>query len=444
MDQIKKIFEYCLKEDIKGLCELIAQDVDLNVVNDEGLDPLTFSIINKKEKIAELLISCGVNTNFSSSSKTTPLIQSSIVGSLHTAKLLLYSDADINAVDNSGKNALMYAIMNNNFQMGQCLLENNIDCNRADNYGFTPLNYAVIFGDELIVKMLIERKVNLEFKNKEQTALHMAIESGNINIAKMLLAAGAVMPPGLVMPLDIQKDVEMPVKLKPADKKKININTIDDLSISSEMEILEKSLAEEVDYVNSSRGDDSGDKSFEVMDFADNLDMIKLSKKKFENGSNILMQLAIRGSFNLVERFAKYIDVNAKDFNGYTALTYASIHGHVDIVQFLLKCGAKVEDRKSNAISPLAWSVMNGHVEIAQKLIEAGANHKFRVKGTPILILAVISKSVKMVEAILDAANEPIAGFDHKGITAIEYAKHKKLTAIVELLAKNKHKIRAH
>jgi len=69
------------------------------------------------------------------------------------------------------------------------------------------------------------------------------------------------------------------------------------------------------------------------------------------------------------------VDVNAKNNNNITALSYASFKGHTDIVLVLLVMGADVNIKKrSDGDTALIRASRNGHKDIVIMLLDSGAN----------------------------------------------------------------------
>lgn len=64
--------------------------------------------------------------------------------------------------------------------------------NKADADGLTPLMNAALSGDLSLVKLVLKKKPDLEFKNTEgDTALAVALTNDQIEISKELIRAGA-------------------------------------------------------------------------------------------------------------------------------------------------------------------------------------------------------------------------------------------------------------
>lgn len=79
------------------------------------------------------------------------------------------------------------------------------------------------------------------------------------------------------------------------------------------------------------------------------------------------------------------LNIDLKDENGCTALMYAAMHGHADIVRMLIDRGADIHTRNKprlllidrtlpSTCTALDFSAINGHADIAQMLIDKGAD----------------------------------------------------------------------
>ncbi len=78
---------------------------------------------------------------------------------------------------------------------------------------------------------------------------------------------------------------------------------------------------------------------------------------------------------------AKGADVDAKDFQAETPLSYAVWEAHEDIVELLIGKGADVNQKSTNGERILDDAVRRGRKGIAEKLLRAGAkcgtNHSY-------------------------------------------------------------------
>jgi ankyrin repeat protein len=67
----------------------------------------------------------------------------------------------------------------------------------------------------------------------------------------------------------------------------------------------------------------------------------------------------------------KGAEVDAEDWEGFTALTKAAMDGHLEIVQVLLQAGADPDAKDQNGRTSLMWGASCGNVEAARYLLYA-------------------------------------------------------------------------
>ena len=104
----------------------------------------------------------------------------------------------------------------------------------------------------------------------------------------------------------------------------------------------------------------------------------------FEDKSAALQKILFIGSSNGdVDRVhellsslssSEYIDVDAKDESGSTALIYSSCFGNEAIVQELLRNNASVDEQDKHEWTALMWAINNHHLSIVKLLVEYGAS----------------------------------------------------------------------
>ena len=120
----------------------------------------------------------------------------------------------------------------------------------------------------------------------------------------------------------------------------------------------------------------------------------------------------------LLGRGAAIDRLHRKD--GFTPLMRVSYHGHSEIVELLLSCGADPNQTATDGASPLFWATVRGHFAIVEQLLQSGADvnairHSGDPKGnkydgpTP-LNIAIANDDIKIAERLIQAG----ASLDHR------------------------------
>ena len=155
---------------------------------------------------------------------------------------------------------------------------------------------------------------------------------------------------------------------------------------------------------------------------------------KYIKDISIFIDSANTGDFDQVKKYIeKGIPVDSLvDFD--TALTVASENGHLEIVQYLIDNGAKVNGtRPYRGIGDTALSIasQNGHFEIVKVLIKAGAkvNLDDRLGGTA-LMGASENGHVKIVKLLIDNGAD-INAKTYKYSTALIMSKNYKVSKLL-------------
>ena len=143
-----------------------------------------------------------------------------------------------------------------------------------------------------------------------------------------------------------------------------------------------------------------------------------------------------RGDIEHVKELVRSgVDVNEKDTkHGATPLHMAAFAGHIHIVTYLLKQGAKVNATDLHGQSVIASAVFNGRYEISKALLQEGADPNICDEcKMNALHNAAFQGHKKLVELLLEAGCDATAK-DLKGLTPAELAKAKGHEDIAQLL----------
>ena len=110
-------------------------------------------------------------------------------------QLLLSKGHDINNLEGSSYSgtALHVAVISENYQLILIFLKNPaLNLNKLDNYGDTALHIAIEWGDLEVVKLLHAAGADLEIVDRRgKTALLLALQNGHMGIMEFLVRNGA-------------------------------------------------------------------------------------------------------------------------------------------------------------------------------------------------------------------------------------------------------------
>lgn len=213
---------------------LINAGIDLNEPNDYGKYPLILSIKEGYPDLAKKLIDSGAKVRISDNRDITPLILSIQNEYLDLAEKLIDSGAKVRITDNRDHTPLMWASKKGYAELAKKLIDNN--ANVYEKYyrsssSINSLDMAAYFGNSGVVKQIINKTVDIDLEeplyyavqgehlesvqtlinegadiNSRQgvkdssadteyiynyTCLTLALDSGNVEIAKYLIKEGA-------------------------------------------------------------------------------------------------------------------------------------------------------------------------------------------------------------------------------------------------------------
>ena len=399
---------------------LVAAGADINAPNSAGMSPLYMlvSMPRPSEFLGGIraLLDAGADPDTLLdrdrvvNGYMSPLHYAVVMNERQIVKVLLDAGADVNLVDEWGKTPLHEAA-----------------------FGTVRVKQP----DAEIPLMLIGAGADVNARtDSNNTPLHIAAYAGHNSVAQALLRHGADVHAGPVTPLALtgwssREDDPVERLLMKHGAKFPQIND-DDPSIRRDVEgrevpppssfegALEAKKAEFIKLSLLSRGTEefsSGEKLCVTIEKSDRtlLTMLKLgtSANSICPGGEPALNKAVRaGSLKHVQHLLRHgAYVNARDLGrskGYTALLHAAagnrldiaralldaeadieaadsirgntplygaaLHGHVKVVELLLKRGAAVNTTNNAAWSPLGTAAYEGHVEVARALVRAGAD----------------------------------------------------------------------
>lgn len=169
------------RDDLQAADKLIRAGADVNAANDLGATPLWAASQNGSAAMVRKLLDAGANPNLALLAGETPLMVAARSGYPEVAALLLSKDAKVGAHGARGQTALMWAVAQKHPEVVKLLLEHGADVHARSEvwsemmavppHGYLPYNRQIPHGGE--------------------TALLFAARVGDLESAKLLVAAGA-------------------------------------------------------------------------------------------------------------------------------------------------------------------------------------------------------------------------------------------------------------
>jgi ankyrin repeat protein len=127
----------------------------------------------------------------------------------------------------------------------------------------------------------------------------------------------------------------------------------------------------------------------------------------------------------LIQALKDSADVNFKDYEGNTALIYASQKGNIDIVKILLYNGADSKEKNTNGFTPLHEAAKFSHNIVCNELLMNGADVEaqasfFEIKA---IHFAAAYNNLELVDMLLFYKAE-VNAITKYGVTALHLASH--------------------
>jgi ankyrin repeat protein len=186
--------------DLESADLLIRAGANANAKNDYGITPLSLACTNANAAMVEMLLKAGANSNTPIATGETPLMTCARTGSLDAVKALLSHGADVNAKEPSrDQTALMWAVAEHHSAVIRSLIEHGADIHartktppRPASGGFTPLHFAAREGELEGARMLLAAGARVNDTAADgSTPLLVATIRGNVPIALFLLEQSA-------------------------------------------------------------------------------------------------------------------------------------------------------------------------------------------------------------------------------------------------------------
>ena len=188
-----RLVDAAARQDMQAVRTLIDQGVDVNVRRADGATALIWAAHWDDREAVALLLGVGADVNAADDHGVTPLMRASENASPEMVEALLAAGADAGVAQASGLTPLMVAAHTGSVWVVRALLAHAADVNAATaETEATALMWAVAAPHRDIVRVLLERGADIRASStKGMSPLLTAAGSGDIETAKLLIAAGA-------------------------------------------------------------------------------------------------------------------------------------------------------------------------------------------------------------------------------------------------------------
>ena len=253
----------------------------------------------------------------------TPLLYAARDGRSEIAKLLVAAKADVQQADVNGITPLLMALTNNHMDTAKFLLEHSADPNAADWWGRTPLYAAV------------------EIRNRDygRNNEHEIDRPAALEVIRVLLDKGA----------------NVNARTKEAPPVRRFITPLGDLSwvdFTGQTAFLRAALSGDITVMRLllEKGADPN-----IATFAGTTPLMAAAGVNWMTGQTFTQSK--EASMEAVQLcLDRGGDVNAKNSMGVTAVIGAANRGSDDILEFLVKKGARLDIKDNEGRTPLVWA----------------------------------------------------------------------------------------
>ena len=268
--------------------------VDFNIKDKRGLSPVWFSVSGSRPAMLRKFIALGADLSIKNPQGDNMLFRAASAGNAEIFGILLENGFKADDKNGWGATPLIYAFRADAVDIVKLLVAKGIDLKAASEPGFPLLHHAVLSGKAGAVHYLLDNGFDVNAKAQDgATPLMLAVDFGNREGARALAMRGA------------------------------DVNAANESGQSPFLLAVKK-----------------GDKDLVGLFLKKGADLAAVDSR---TGKTLLHEAALRGYSGVVETLlAQGIQKNAKDKNGYTALSYALKYGNKTAADLLRKSG--VED----------------------------------------------------------------------------------------------------
>jgi ankyrin repeat protein len=149
---------------------LIRAGANVNAANAFRVTPLSLACTNGNAALVDRLLKAGANPNTAIATGETPIMTCAGTGSADAVPMLIARGADVNAKEPSqNQTALMWAAAEHHSDVVKTLIEHGADLQARTKKGFTALHFAAREGDLESARLLLAAGVNVDIRSQPDT-----------------------------------------------------------------------------------------------------------------------------------------------------------------------------------------------------------------------------------------------------------------------------------
>ena len=153
--------------DLETAGMLIRAGADANAANDFRMTPLSEACTNGSASLVDLLLKAGANPNTPVATGVPPIMTCARSGSADAVRILLAGDANVNAKEPAqNQTALMWAAAEHHPDVVRTLIEAKADLQAHTKSGFTALHFAAREGDMESARLLLAAGVSINIRSQ--------------------------------------------------------------------------------------------------------------------------------------------------------------------------------------------------------------------------------------------------------------------------------------
>lgn len=376
----------------------------LEVRDPDNNTPLIVATREGDKKTVRKLLDLGANINVKNASKENILINACRSGDSELFEMLLKHPKLqlLNQQSDSSPNTriIAAAINSGNVEIVRLLLTQDLKIEQKDLS--LLLRFACINNELEMIKHLLNKYPEIAQGETGGEALLIAAGAGRVEIVETLIANGVninfrhtydgatalfcAVESGYQQVVDILLEHEADTSMGLFLEHKANIFKIGDTPLFAAIRLGHKEI------VNS------------LLKKQEVIESLNVLNRNLMDAKTPLMVAAETGNLEMVQFLLDHgAKLDVRSLENMTALHFAAKNGHENIVKFLLEQGVGINDKSNSGATPLLFAAMNGHAAMVKLLLDRGANINAQDgSGVTALFAAISSNHVDVVKVLLE------------------------------------------